>query len=263
MSHIIQKTCSKCHKPVSLDATAGQRCPHCGAYWGGETTKTIQSQAAETPGPVKTWLSGVTAEKLSRIVGLKNQRLIWGLALVFFLADFFSSVVTNVAGFSFEGAVVPNLLAQFSTMALFVFMGFIFLLLTLRISGPNTKPFVAAFFPSLLLGLFSIGYYYSTTQTLRLENFMSSFIFEAPVIFMLVVFTSKNKKMLTGLWLGVLVGGIIAHLIFRIHLFIQFGNFHFDYRMLIPIVFVLIKSSSFVFFYWIGLKLVKINPQNV
>ena len=32
------KTCGACGKPVSLTARAGQRCPHCGAYWGGERT---------------------------------------------------------------------------------------------------------------------------------------------------------------------------------------------------------------------------------
>ena len=32
------KSCGKCGASVSLSSTAGQHCPRCGAYWGGERT---------------------------------------------------------------------------------------------------------------------------------------------------------------------------------------------------------------------------------
>lgn len=33
---LVGKTCGRCHEPVSILATAGQRCPHCGVYWDYE-----------------------------------------------------------------------------------------------------------------------------------------------------------------------------------------------------------------------------------
>jgi hypothetical protein len=33
-----EKTCGACGKIVSVSSMAGQRCPHCGAYWGAEKT---------------------------------------------------------------------------------------------------------------------------------------------------------------------------------------------------------------------------------
>ena len=35
-SYSISKNCSACGRPVSSAARAGQRCPHCGAYWSYE-----------------------------------------------------------------------------------------------------------------------------------------------------------------------------------------------------------------------------------
>lgn len=35
-TYVSQKTCSACGRSVSLSATAGQRCPHCGVYWSTE-----------------------------------------------------------------------------------------------------------------------------------------------------------------------------------------------------------------------------------
>jgi|GEM_PF-3373029 len=32
------KNCGSCGKPVPLSSAVGQRCPHCGAYWGAERT---------------------------------------------------------------------------------------------------------------------------------------------------------------------------------------------------------------------------------
>jgi DNA-directed RNA polymerase subunit RPC12/RpoP len=36
---VVEKRCGNCYKTVSLSAHAGQRCPHCGAYWGYEVKK--------------------------------------------------------------------------------------------------------------------------------------------------------------------------------------------------------------------------------
>lgn len=38
LSVLSGKSCGACGRGVSLSAHAGQRCPHCGAYWGGERT---------------------------------------------------------------------------------------------------------------------------------------------------------------------------------------------------------------------------------
>jgi predicted RNA-binding Zn-ribbon protein involved in translation (DUF1610 family) len=37
----ISKNCSACGKSVSNSSAAGQRCPHCGAYWSSENTRYI------------------------------------------------------------------------------------------------------------------------------------------------------------------------------------------------------------------------------
>ena len=37
-----QKTCSKCRKSIPLSAHAGQRCPHCGAYWSYENEQVVR-----------------------------------------------------------------------------------------------------------------------------------------------------------------------------------------------------------------------------
>jgi len=42
----VGKNCGRCGKPVSLGAKVGQRCPHCGAYWGGLDSK---YQTAQQP----------------------------------------------------------------------------------------------------------------------------------------------------------------------------------------------------------------------
>lgn len=34
-----QKTCGACGREVPPDSHSGQRCPHCGAYWGAENKK--------------------------------------------------------------------------------------------------------------------------------------------------------------------------------------------------------------------------------
>jgi hypothetical protein len=34
--YLADKSCSACGRSVSLSSSAGQRCPHCGAYWSAE-----------------------------------------------------------------------------------------------------------------------------------------------------------------------------------------------------------------------------------
>ena len=43
------KTCGSCGGNVSLSASAGQHCPHCGVYWGVETSKRSKPQNKKTP----------------------------------------------------------------------------------------------------------------------------------------------------------------------------------------------------------------------
>jgi uncharacterized protein YgiM (DUF1202 family) len=46
---IESKSCGKCHKPVSINSSAGQRCPHCGVRWGRESTSTTTRYTYEPP----------------------------------------------------------------------------------------------------------------------------------------------------------------------------------------------------------------------
>jgi hypothetical protein len=38
-SYYSRKTCSACGREVPSESHAGQRCPHCGAYWGSENKR--------------------------------------------------------------------------------------------------------------------------------------------------------------------------------------------------------------------------------
>jgi len=39
--NVTKKTCSACGREVPVTSQAGQRCPHCGIYWGTESKKYI------------------------------------------------------------------------------------------------------------------------------------------------------------------------------------------------------------------------------
>ena len=44
-------TCSACGKPVADSSKPGQRCPHCGVVWGGETETVLPDKTEEKKKP--------------------------------------------------------------------------------------------------------------------------------------------------------------------------------------------------------------------
>jgi len=46
--YLQSKSCGGCGRTVSLSANAGDRCPHCGAYWAGVKTRAVGGSTASS-----------------------------------------------------------------------------------------------------------------------------------------------------------------------------------------------------------------------
>ena len=49
--YVIEKRCSNCNRVVPNSSHAGQRCPHCGAYWSYETSTGMSSAGSTSEEP--------------------------------------------------------------------------------------------------------------------------------------------------------------------------------------------------------------------